>query len=86
MTNIFAKGYDLEGKSYTGILMSSILCDFLTQVASFWFSVPHNHNFPGLGSMPSPAPSGYATGMSLYSDSAFTHLCVRACVRACVRV
>ena len=56
MTNSFAKGQEWEGKSYTGILILSVLCDYANQAASYWSSVPHHPKFVfGIGGH-SPLP------------------------------
>ena len=36
----------------TPVLIPSVLCDSMNQVASYWSSVPHHHSFLELGCMP----------------------------------
>ena len=60
MAHFFATGYRIgDGRSYTGILIPSVLCDCMNQIV--WSSVPIHPNFPCFGGPGPPTPSGYAT-------------------------
>jgi len=48
-----------EKKSLTQASLSPLY--FVKQAASYWPSVPHHTNFPGLGGKAPWPPSGYAT-------------------------
>ena len=65
MKYYFAKGLDGEGKSYTHILVPSVLCNSMDQAASYWFFVPHFPNTSVIGGHDPLTPSDYATAILL---------------------
>jgi len=61
--NSFVKGYDWEGKFYTGNLKPTVPCDSMNYAASYWSFVPHYPNlYPGEGGRP-PRPPDHATDL-----------------------
>ena len=55
--------WQISNKSYIGILIPSVRCDYMNQVARYRCSVPHHPIFSGIGrhAPPPPSPRGNAT-------------------------